>query len=57
LAAPYLVPTRLHITRHFFWIGGFYEIIWQEAAVFVIMIVVLFVRPDGLFKRRGMRVG
>jgi hypothetical protein len=26
LAAPYLVPTRLHITRHFFWIGGFYEI-------------------------------
>jgi branched-chain amino acid transport system permease protein len=39
------------------WIGGFYEIIWQEAAVFVIMIVVLFVRPDGLFKRGGMRVG
>jgi len=39
------------------WIGGFYEIIWQEAAVFVIMIAVLFVRPDGLFKRGGMRVG
>jgi len=39
------------------WIGGFFEIVWQEAAVFVIMIVVLFVRPDGLFKRGGMRVG
>ena len=41
-----------------FWgIGGFFEIAWQEAAVFVIMIVVLFLRPDGLFKRGGMRVG
>jgi branched-chain amino acid transport system permease protein len=39
------------------WIGGFFEIAWQEAAVFVIMIVVLFVRPEGLFKRGGMRVG
>ena len=39
------------------WIGGFFEIVWQEAAVFLIMIVVLFVRPDGLFKRGGMRVG
>ena len=39
------------------WIGGFFEIAWQEAAVFVIMIAVLFVRPDGLFKRGGMRVG
>ena len=39
------------------WIGGFYEIVWQEAAVFVIMIAVLFLRPDGLFKRGGMRVG
>jgi len=39
------------------WIGGFFEIAWQEGAVFVIMIVVLFLRPDGLFKRGGMRVG
>jgi branched-chain amino acid transport system permease protein len=39
------------------WIGGFFEIAWQEAAVFVIMIGVLFVRPDGLFKRGSMRVG
>ena len=39
------------------WIGGFFEIAWQEAAAFVIMILVLFVRPEGLFKRGGMRVG
>jgi branched-chain amino acid transport system permease protein len=39
------------------WIGGFFTIAWQEAAVFVIMIFVLFVRPEGLFKRGGMRVG
>src|SRR5581483_5907119 len=39
------------------WIGGFFNAAWQEGAVFVIMIVVLFLRPDGLFKRGGMRVG
>jgi branched-chain amino acid transport system permease protein len=39
------------------WIGGFFTIAWQEAAVFLIMILVLFVRPEGLFKRGGMRVG
>ena len=39
------------------WIGGFFEIAWQEGAVFVIMIVVLFIKPDGLFKRGAMRVG
>lgn len=39
------------------WIGGFFTIAWQEAAAFLIMIAVLFVRPDGLFKRGGMRVG
>lgn len=39
------------------WIGGFFEIAWQEASGFVIMIVVLLLRPDGLFKRGGMRVG
>ena len=39
------------------WIGGFFTIAWQEAAVFVIMILVLFVRPDGLFKRGSLRVG
>lgn len=39
------------------WIGGFFEIIWQEAAVFVLMIAVLFLKPDGLFRRGAMRVG
>lgn len=39
------------------WIGGFFEIVWQEAAVFVVMIAILLVRPDGLFKRGAMRVG
>lgn len=39
------------------WIGGFFEIIWQEAAVFVLMIAVLMFKPDGLFKRGAMRVG
>ena len=39
------------------WVGGFFQIVWQEAAVFVIMIAVLFVRPEGLFKRGGMRLG
>jgi branched-chain amino acid transport system permease protein len=39
------------------WIGGFFEIIWQEMAVFVVMIVVLLLKPDGLFKREAMRVG
>ena len=39
------------------WIGGFFNAAWQEGAVFVVMIVVLMLRPDGLFKRGGMRVG
>jgi branched-chain amino acid transport system permease protein len=39
------------------WIGGFFDIVWQEAAVFVVMIAVLCLRPDGLFKRGAMRVG
>jgi branched-chain amino acid transport system permease protein len=38
-------------------IGGFFEIVWQEAAVFIVMIAVLLLRPDGLFKRGAMRVG
>lgn len=39
------------------WVGGFLEITWQEGAVFILMIVVLFVKPDGLFARGAMRVG
>jgi branched-chain amino acid transport system permease protein len=39
------------------WIGGFFDVIWQEAAVFTLMIAVVMVKPDGLFQRGGMRVG
>jgi branched-chain amino acid transport system permease protein len=38
------------------WVGGFFEIVWQETAVFVVMIAILILRPDGLFKRGAMRV-
>jgi branched-chain amino acid transport system permease protein len=39
------------------WIGGFFDIVWQEGTVFALMIVVLILRPDGLFQRGGLRVG
>jgi branched-chain amino acid transport system permease protein len=39
------------------WIGGFFDIVWQEAAIFCIMIVALLLRPEGIFQRAGMRVG
>jgi branched-chain amino acid transport system permease protein len=39
------------------WIGGFFDIVWQEGAVFVIMMAALILRPDGLFARGGLRVG
>jgi branched-chain amino acid transport system permease protein len=39
------------------WIGGFFEIIWQEVAVFVVMIVMLLVRPHGILGQRSVRVG
>jgi branched-chain amino acid transport system permease protein len=39
------------------WIGGFFEVIWQETAVFVVMIGMLLVRPHGLFGARSVRVG
>ncbi len=39
------------------WVGGFFEIIWQEAGVFLLMILVLMLRPDGLFGGRAVRVG
>ncbi len=38
-------------------IGGFFEIVWQDAFVFVAMIAVLLLRPDGLFGRQATRVG
>ena len=39
------------------WIGGFFGIVWQEAAVFGIMIIAVLLRPNGIFERPGMRVG
>jgi branched-chain amino acid transport system permease protein len=39
------------------WVGGFFEIVWQETMVFLVMIAILFLRPDGLIKRGAMRVG
>lgn len=41
------------------WIGGFAEIVWQEACAFVLMIAVLLWRPQGIFDRGagGVRVG
>jgi branched-chain amino acid transport system permease protein len=39
------------------WVGGFFEIVWQETVVFLVMIAILFLRPDGLIKRGAMRVG
>jgi len=39
------------------WIGGFFEIVWQDASVFIAMILVLFLRPQGLFDTGAMRIG
>jgi branched-chain amino acid transport system permease protein len=39
------------------WIGGFFDIIWQETAAFLAMIAVLLLKPHGLFGRARMRVG
>ena len=39
------------------WIGGFFEIIWQEVGVFLLMILVLLVRPNGVFGRAVVRAG
>jgi len=33
------------------WVGGFFGIVWQEGAVFTIMIVAVLLRPDGIFQR------
>lgn len=39
------------------WIGGFFPIIWQEVAAFLLMIVVLLLKPSGLFGRSDLRLG
>jgi branched-chain amino acid transport system permease protein len=38
-------------------VGGFFELVWQDASVFVAMILVLLLRPDGLFSQGTVRVG
>jgi branched-chain amino acid transport system permease protein len=54
---PGAIATSLALGMLESWIGGFYDMVWQEGSVFVIMIVVIILRPEGLFHRRGMRVG
>ncbi|MCK8785683.1 branched-chain amino acid ABC transporter permease [Roseomonas sp. NAR14] len=39
------------------WIGGFFDAVWQEVVVFVAMMLVLLLRPDGLFGAPRMRAG
>jgi branched-chain amino acid transport system permease protein len=39
------------------WIGGFFSSVWQESTVFVVMLVAVILRPDGLFRRGRLRVG
>jgi branched-chain amino acid transport system permease protein len=39
------------------WIGGFFASVWQESAVFALMLVAVTLRPDGLFRRGRLRVG
>jgi branched-chain amino acid transport system permease protein len=38
-------------------VGGFFDLVWQDASVFLAMIAVLLVRPQGLFDRGALRVG
>jgi branched-chain amino acid transport system permease protein len=38
-------------------VGGFFDLIWQDASVFIAMILVLLVRPEGLFRQGAVRVG
>jgi branched-chain amino acid transport system permease protein len=39
------------------WVGGFFGIVWQEGAIFSIMIVTVLLRPDGIFHRGSIRIG
>jgi branched-chain amino acid transport system permease protein len=39
------------------WIGGFFDIIWQEVAGFIVMMAVLLLRPQGLFGQAAVRTG
>lgn len=39
------------------WVGGFFDIIWQEVTGFILMMAVLLFRPQGLFGHAAVRVG
>ncbi len=39
------------------WVGGFFDIIWQEVTGFILMMAVLLFRPQGLFGHATVRVG
>jgi branched-chain amino acid transport system permease protein len=39
------------------WIGGFFSSVWQESSVFLVMLVAVILRPDGVFGRGRLRVG
>jgi branched-chain amino acid transport system permease protein len=38
-------------------VGGFFSLVWQDASVFIAMILVLLARPEGLFNQGTVRVG
>jgi branched-chain amino acid transport system permease protein len=54
---PGAIVTSLTLGMLESWIGGFYDIVWQEGSVFLIMIGVVVLRPEGLFHRGRVRVG
>lgn len=39
------------------WIGGFYDMIWQESTAFLLMILVLLIKPHGILGRPKVRLG
>jgi branched-chain amino acid transport system permease protein len=39
------------------WMGGFFDVVWQDMAVFIFMIAAVILRPDGIFSRPGLRLG
>lgn len=38
-------------------VGGLFDLVWQDASVFIAMILVLLLRPEGLFRQGAVRVG
>jgi branched-chain amino acid transport system permease protein len=39
------------------WSAAFTDAVWQEALVFILMIVIVLVRPSGLFGATRVRTG